>query len=579
MKVGIVEGPDTLNPYATVEGSATTILRDLYDTLVTVDLQQNYVPQLAQSWEHSPDGLTWTFHLKQGVTWHDGVPFTSADVKFSFDLVLSQEIPVPYGAIGFVDSVEAPDDYTVILHLPAPTAVMMYGLNQFDIVPKHIWGSMTTRDEVLRFDNIPVIGNGAFRFVEWKKGQYIRLQAYDNYWLGRPYIDELWFIQYASPETEFAALRTGEIDVMPSRMDPKEISIVDADANLKTDLSPATSSRVIYFSVYDTEDVPPNPALKDVRVRQAFHRSIDKETLNNLIHSGMFVPAFTAIPPAVAKWYDPDLGKKVDMTFNLEAAAQMLDDAGYRDIDHSGIRQAVEDIKVALPDGSPFVIPKGTKLDFGYVIESEYPEEVLGAEMMNQWLHQVGMNIRISMADASILGATELPPYPYDIEVWNWECPADPDFILSVYTTQQIGGWSSGGWSNPKYDQLFEQQRRTIDEDQRREIVFEMQKMIYEESPEIILYYAPFIGAHRIDKFTGWVTGIPGGVIGIMGFEGYPRTTTSVHLIYAPSTTGVTTTTEQPSTIPLATMAVPVLIIIVLLGYIAYIRRKKTQSE
>ena len=579
LKIGIDENLDTLNPYSTLLTFSEAILRDMYDTMVTWNPQMQYVPELAQSWDQSPDGLTWTFHIQHNVTWQDGVPFTSADIKFTIqDIALNMGVPIPHGLVSMVQSVETPDNYTVILHLQTPTSVLLYNLACLFIVPQHIWGNLTSKDQVIHYSNLPVIGDGAFKFVEWVKGQYVRLQANQNYWRGRPYVDEVWFVQYASSETELAALRTGEIDAMPSHVGSNEVNLVNADPNLKVDISSPLGFIDIYFAVYEnTTAIPPNPALRDVRVRQAFLRSIDKNSLNAIIHNGLYTPGLTGVPPGCGSYFDPNLGNEVNMTFDLNAAANMLDAAGYRDIDNSGIRQATQDIKLVLDDGTTAVVPKGTKLDFGFEINTEFPEEVRAAEMINQWLHQVGMNIRITTADGDVLGSQETPPFPYDIQLWDWNSRFDPDFILSVYTTGQIGGWSSGGWSNPQYDQLYNQQRQALDPTQRQQIIYNMEKILYTEVPELPLYYYPTIGAHRIDKFTGWLPAPLGGILSGTGLEGYPRTTTSVHLIYAPVSASATTTatTEQPSTLPLAAIAVPILVIIALLGYVVYLKRKK----
>ena len=142
---------------------------------------------------------------------------------------------------------------------------------------------------------------------------------------------------------------------------------------------------------------------------------------------------------------------------------------------------------------------------------------------------------------------------------------------MSVYLTSQIGGWSTGGYSNPKYDQLYEQQRTTLDKEKRREIVYEMQKIIYTDSPEIVYYYANAFGAYRLDKFTGWVSaGITGGLLAEL--DGYPRTSLSIHLISAPP---APPSTEQPSILPWAAVAISVVVIVGLLGYIMQLRRRK----
>ena len=421
LKLGTEENIDTLNPYLTIIAATLSIDRDVYDTLTTYDTRTlDVVPWLALSWDLSPDGLTWTFHLVKNATWHDGIPLTSADVKATFDLIIGQQIPIPYGRVGFIQSVEAPDDYTVIFHTAEPSATMLDALANTHIVPKHIWGNMT-KDQVLKYDNSQMIGSGPFKFVEFKKGNYVHLKANENYWKGRPYIDDLFVVTYPDPESELSALRTGDIDYSYI-INPKQVPVIESDPNLKLITAQGAIWRGIYISVWENAtSSPPNPALKDLRVRQAFHKSIDKESLNNLLHEGFWTVGAGPVCPMASSWYDPNLSKEVDLSFNLTEAARILDDAGYKDIDQSGIRQATKDISVVLPDGKTFVVPKGTKLDFGFVVDSSYPDEVEGASMLNGWLHTAGMNIRISTATDAVLGADVAPPYPYDIMLWTWE--------------------------------------------------------------------------------------------------------------------------------------------------------------
>jgi peptide/nickel transport system substrate-binding protein len=588
LKLGESQSITELNPTRGTTYTTSSVFRELYDTLVTNDPQMNYVPELARSWEISPDGLTWTMHLQQGVTWTDGVPFTSADVKFSFDQGLVLKVPLPYSLINWVQNVEIPDDLTVILHLKSQTAVALFDLASLVILPKHIWGNMTAQ-QTYDFSNLPVVGDGAFKFVEWKQGQYVRLQANDHYWRGRPYVDELWFVYYSSPETELAALRSGEIDAMFKYVNPSEIPLLKTDPNLNVTISPGLEFRDIYTSFGNYASVSTsnynwntttNPALGDVKVRQAILRSINKENISALVHNGVYIPALTGVPKGISEYYDPNLANELNLTFNLPAAAQMLENAGYRIVDNSGIRQAVQDIKIILPDGKTTTVPKGTKLDFDFAVTSDYPDEVRSAEMINGWLHQVGMNLKISSQDDGTLTAAELTPYEYDMQLWSWNSYADPDFILSIYITNSINGNNCEGYSNPTYDQLFMQQRQATSESQRIQIVHEMEKILLTDLPDIPLYYVPAITAYRINQFTGWVF-FPQGLLGGAGGEGYPRATTSVHLISAPSTgasytsaTSAQTTTEQPG-IPTAVVAIPIIIIIALLGYVVYRRRKR----
>jgi len=213
--VGLTNEPDSLNPYLGIEAESFEMWALTYDYLITYKPEDmSPQPGLAESWETSDDGLTWTFDIREGVEWSDGEPLTAEDVSFTLNQILDggPESSTWGSYLGSVDTIDAPDDTTVVLELDEPNAVLP--LLPMPILPEHVW-SKISEEEVKSYANEPpdVVGSGPFRIVEGAAGGSIfRFEANPDYWAGAPNIDEVVFRIFKAEDPAIQALKKGEID-------------------------------------------------------------------------------------------------------------------------------------------------------------------------------------------------------------------------------------------------------------------------------------------------------------------------------------------------------------------------------
>ncbi len=233
--VAVAADPDGLDPHKTVAAATFQITRNIYDTLVQTDEKGRIVPDLALSWAPSADGLTWTFTLRQGVRFHNGRTMTAADVKYSFERLLAPETASPRAKdFAVIKSIAAPDDKTVVFELKSPSAAFLSNL-------AYGWAAIVPQEAAATLRDHPV-GTGPFQFVEWVKDSHVALKRFDGYFLpGVPYLDAATFRVITDPAARMAALRAGEVDVIPElpaqdvaavRQDP-DLNIIEVSTNAR----------------------------------------------------------------------------------------------------------------------------------------------------------------------------------------------------------------------------------------------------------------------------------------------------------------------------------------------------------
>ena len=231
-----------------------------------------------------------------------------------------------------------------------------------------------------------------------------------------------------------------------------------------------------------------HPALLDRNVRQAMAYATDKQQIIDVVLLGLGTPGLTLIPDSMGIWYNDTL---VDYPYDIATANQMLDDAGYLDVDGDGVRE--------MPDGT-------NSLRFRLNWSSDSTVSPRTAELLNADWSQIGIATELQALDADALTSVCCPAFDFDVIIWGWGSDPDPAFLLSVMTTDEIPtGTSETGYSNPTYDDLYRQQATELDQNRRREIIWEMQAIVHEDLPYIIPFYSLAVQAYRTDRFTGWL--------------------------------------------------------------------------
>jgi peptide/nickel transport system substrate-binding protein len=494
LKVGWVNEPDNMNPFIGTSTSSYLIYHLNYDLLTGYAANSvRPAPELATSWAHSADGKVWDFKLRSGVKWQDGVPFTAADVAFTYEYIIRNQMDSYTSYTVGIKKVVAVDPLTVRFICSEPKANML-GL-WVPIVPEHIWSKISPNAAQNSFQNgPPVIGTGPFQVVEYKKGQYLRMVANRDYWRGAPEIDEVIFTPYQNPDTMVQELRSGTIDACWG-IPEAQFAPLGKNTDFRTIAYPVKGFDELGFNCYTGGRSLGNPALTDWRFRQAINWAIDKQQIVKIAYDGYATPGTTLVVPGYYKdpdWHwQPPAGQLYG--YDPAKATAMLAAAGYRTVGGRLLDKQGKPITLRLfACGAP---PQGDNI----------------GKLLSGYLEKIGIGIKFTYMDEGAMneylyntaGGAFVPNM--DLYVYNWTGDVDPMFIFSIFLTSQINGWSDCAWSNPAYDRLYNQQAAAIDPAQRQSILFTMQQMLYRESPYIILAYPQGLEAVNVSRWAGWV--------------------------------------------------------------------------
>jgi peptide/nickel transport system substrate-binding protein len=499
LRLGWTNDPDNLNPFIGYESSSYEIWAINYELLVgfrASDYANVPGVGLATNWQTSDDGKVWTFTITDKSKWQDGQPLTARDVAFTYNYVLKNDLGMFIDYLKFIEKVEAPDDTHVVFTCSKPKANML-GL-WIPILPEHIWSKVSPKEVEKSYKNSPpIIGSGPFQTVEWKKGEYVRMVANKDYWRGAPKVDEVIFQTYQNQDTMAQDLKTGAIQSgwnIPSA----QFNSLNGTPNLQAIRAVTIGFDELGFNCADKKKYPKstgNPVLQDPAFRSALQWAIDKDKIVSIGYSGNAAPADTII---TRDFYTADadyhLTPSSPYTFDLDKARQAFDEAGYPDANGDGIREY-----------------NGKPIKLRLYARTESPESQNCGKLIAGWFKDIGLDIDYQVIDDGALGDKQ---YNYvngqyapdfDMFIWGWGGDVDPNFILSVLTTNSIESWSDSAWSNAEYDKLFLEQQTTIDVQKRIELVKKMQQIVYDESPYIPLVYPLDLEAANTGKWTGWV--------------------------------------------------------------------------
>jgi len=332
LRVALSSEPTAIDPHFHNLSPNNQISLHIFDPLVKQDEQQNLMPGLAVSWEPL-DELTWEFRLREGVTWHDGEPFTVADVAFTLERAPDvPNSPSSFGAyINQITDVEIVDDHTIRLSTETPFPLMATNLSTFGIIAAHAAEGATTED----FNaGTAAIGTGPYRFVEFVPGDRIVLEANPDYWDGAEPWERVVFRPISSSASRVAALLSGDVDVIE---EVPTADIAQLRENEQLTVASAASNRVIYLHIDSDRDETPhitakdgsaieNP-LKDQRVREALSIAINREAIVERVMEGVAVAAGQLLPNGFQGTSD----NLPPPAYDPERAQALLEEAGYAD--------------------------------------------------------------------------------------------------------------------------------------------------------------------------------------------------------------------------------------------------------
>ncbi len=489
LTVGVIQDLDSPNVTAGFLVSSFELWNLQYATLTdkaAADFATT--PGLAESWEASDDGLTYTYHLRDGLKWSDGEPLTAEDVAYTINTSRDQEWINHSATTANLDAVVV-DDQTVTItsSVPDPKLPIM----DVYIVPKHIWEPLSA-DDVTTYDALDGVGSGPFTLTEWKSGQSWTMVANPNYWQGQPAIDQVVFRVFTNADAMVAALEKGEIDAANSIPSSAFERLGQAD-NIEAVFGRQGGFTELAMNGMAGGLGDGHPALLDLNVRHAVHRAIDKDVLFDRVILGLGKKGVTLSVSPDSVW-QPDIPVADQYTYDPAAANKLLDEGGYLDTDGDGVRE--------MPDGS-------RDLTFRYAERSESENSAAIRELLTGWLEAVGIATEVSVYDdtqlTDVIGSGK-----YDMFVWGWTPYVDPDPMLSYFTQGQVTtdidsvGYNDANWTSPEYDALYTQQNAELDRTKRIDLVHQMLTLFYDESTYVVLFEDADLQAYRTDRFEGW---------------------------------------------------------------------------
>ena len=457
MIVALPGDPEVFNSGISTDISSSNISGQIFNTIVQLDSDGNVQPALAKSWEVPPDGLTYTFHLFEGVKWHDGRPFTANDVAWSLWNINRKYNGPAGGLLTAVELITATDDRTVVFKLKYPYPPLLKGLAYFNsstILPKHIFDDGT--DPRQHPNNYKPIGTGPFKFVEYVKGSHVALEKNPDYhFKGQPYLDRLIFQIVPNPSARAIALEKGDIDLIPYySMVLGEVDRLKQNEKVEIAIQRRTIAGE-YLAIINLR----NPPFNNKLVRQALFYAIDREQL--LVKAGFGFGKVSAGPISSEQLEFYTEGK----TYRYEPAMaeKLLDEAGYP--------------KKA--DGKRFAM----RLNFD---QKEGPMNDV-AQLLRVYFAKVGVDVRIMPMDTGAWVDTNFKKWDFDVTMGSFATGPDPAIGTEVryacrFIVQQTGR-NASGYCNEEIDKLFEAAGKELDEKKRAGYYHQIQRLMSEDAP------------------------------------------------------------------------------------------------
>lgn len=450
----IESSPNNLDPRVGIDAQSERIFSLIFDALVRRDEHFNLQPWLAERWE-IPDPLTYVFHLRKGVRFHDGRPLTSRDVKWTLDSVATGKIrSAKTSTFRYIDRIDTPDQYTVIVRLKEPFATLLWNLSDgaIGIVPEGADDKFGARP----------IGTGPFRFVSAQQDTDVVIERNPEFWGEKAKLERVRFAVVPDTTTRALELRKGSADVAINALNPDMFVAMRGDPAIRQMQAPGTIYSYLAMNLRD-------PILKDVRVRQALAYAIDRAPLIHYLWRDLARPANSVLPPQ--HWaYNGDVPA---YKHNPAKARELLDAAGY---------------------------PPRNGVRFHLTMKTSSEETTrLLASVLQQQLREVGIALDIRTYEFATF-FSDVRKGAFQIYYLRWiGGNQDPDIFEYVFDSSSIPPKRAnrGYYSNPRIDELLAQGRKELDQEKRKRIFFEVQRILAHDLPYINLWYMDNVLVYR----------------------------------------------------------------------------------
>ncbi|HSQ78034.1 MAG TPA: peptide-binding protein [Nitrospirota bacterium] len=448
-----------LNPVIANDSASGTINDQVFNGLVKYDKDIKLIGDLAERWEISNDGKTITFYLRKGVKWHDGVEFIADDCLFTYQKFVDPKVATPYSS-SYMDVLKAEvvDRYTFRVTYKEPFSPALESWSM-GMVPKHLLDGKDINTDP--FNRHP-IGTGPYKFKEWIAGQKIVLVANDDYFEGRPYIDQFLYRIIPDSSTMFQELLSGGVDMMG--LNPLQYLRKSETRRIRENYQkfryPANAYTYMGYNLA-------NPLFSDIKVRQALSYAINRQNIIDGIILGLGKPCTG--PFSYVSWaYNP---KAKSYDYNPELASRMLREEGWKDRDSKG---------VLIKNGKPF--------RFTILTNQGNIERIHAAEIIQQNLKAVGIDVSIRVMEWQAF-LEQIDKRSFEAIILGWGMGRDPDLYDIWHSSKtKKGEYNFIGYKNTEVDRLLVDGRRTFDIEKRKKIYYRIHEILAEEQPYAFLY-------------------------------------------------------------------------------------------
>lgn len=497
IKLGIGKDENALNPYTYVTGSPGLDLVSLvYDSLFILDQQNQPIPWLVKDFSISEDKKKITMKLHENLKWHDGKSLTSEDVKFTYEYVAKYKKARFTTPAKVISTIATPDAQTVIFELskPAPD-FFIQPLADLPILPKHVWNSIT---EPLK--STEQMGSGPFIMVEHKQGQYYKLKANPDYFKGKPTIDSLILPIIEDSTAMFTALKSGQLDVASREIPPELVKDFENNKSLRVTKGTGLSTTLLQFN---SSKYP----LSEKAVREAISLSIDPKVLVETVLLGFATPG----SPGFIHPDSPSSNKEIMHLTNIEKAKEILEQAGFRDQNQDGFREA----------------PDGKKIQMVILVYSDSPIRIRTAEIVTESMKKLGLNVQVKAMDPTTVDSLVWPDFDvlkgrdFDMSIWSWSTTMQmyPARLTDLfYSNLEVGNANIGAFKSESFDKLADQLMVTLDPQSRTDLIRKMQQQVAVEYPLVPLYYEQVMNAYNPEAYDKWVFQNGKGIINKLSF-------------------------------------------------------------
>jgi peptide/nickel transport system substrate-binding protein len=491
LRIGTSYPIDSLNPFVGQSDYTYMAFEYIYPQLTQYNANLQIVPDFATSWTESGNGLTWTFHTRPNAKWSDGKPLTAADAAWTINMekkYVNGPTATAAGVVAHLTGAQATSPTTLVIHYSRPVANVLAQFQGESILPEHIWKKYATGNgaALKTFSNpAPVVSGGPFVLTKYTPNQIALFSRNPHWWGPKPHIQGFGLQFFQDDDAMVSALERGQVDYIGEYTPPTSVAAL-RQRGLVVDTRPSLSMKDFIINTNPHKTV--HRELLNPLVREALEYATDRAQIVKIAWLGFAQPGSTIVAASDGQWHNPQIKP---VPFDLAKANQLLDKAGYK-MGPNGVR-----------------IAGGHPMSYNVI----FPPDERGAgdrtfAILQADFKKIGIAIQQqNLDDAAATAAITAPNNKYqtfDMAMWDWVPPVDPDFMLSVVTCAQYGGWSDSGFCDPAYDRMYDQQSTLTSVSQRRALIWHMQQVIYNARPYLILNYPDIIEAHS-KQWTGFV--------------------------------------------------------------------------